>query len=308
MASDNAAAGDRIEIILQDEITNTDDLFAAQIDEINVRVFPGSSVETTLYAAYVCDLPEKNPGIQGWRMVGAVEGDITLIDATARDIVEDLRDGPVARSGNFVRTEIVDPNRIDPRTGEPQGQGFVSSVVLGSPVGLPPTLRPNGTSTVVELTVGAQAADGEGEEVTGRFVWRDGLLISQGDDAPALPVDHVVSIEGKERGLTACQELPIRFTSFSSFSFIRCDSNEDGLVDIADAVTIFDRIFRDGESRACLAASDCDADGGIGIADAIYVIEFNLRGGPPPSDPFPLCGDPVHELDECPGSAAFCQL
>ena len=148
-----------------------------------------------------------------------VEGEVTLLDARSGDIVEDLRLGRTPRSGAFEVTRMADPDRIDPVTGEPQGEGFVSAVVLG----MTPTRLPHGTTSVVELTVGARAADGEGEEVTGRLLWRDGL-VGQGQ-----PVNNRVAIEGENRGLSRCQELPIRFTTVASGPFVRCDA--DGELD-----------------------------------------------------------------------------
>jgi hypothetical protein len=294
-----AAAGDQIEIILQDAVTDTSDLLAAQIDELHVRAVAGSSPVARFYAGYVCELAPGDRGIQGWAIAGALEGDVTLLGASSREIVDALRHGRAPRSASFEVTHLIDSSRIDPRTGDPQGQGFVSAVVLG----MTRTLVPRGTSSVVELTVGAEAADGEGEgeEVTGRLIWRDGLV------GEGLPVENIVTIDGQSRRPSACQELPIRFTSFVPLAFIRCDSNEDGRVDLADAVTILERLFRNGNPRDCRAASDCDADGEIVITDAIRVIEYLFLGGSPPPDPFPLCGDPTSELDDCRGATSFCR-
>jgi len=87
---------------------------------------------------------------------------------------------------------------------------------------------------------------------------------------------------------------------------VRCDANQDGRVDIADAVSTLERLFTQGESDACRAAEDCDADGSVNVTDALYTIEYRFLGGMSPPQPFPDCGGPVFEFDECPGGARAC--
>ncbi len=81
--------------------------------------------------------------------------------------------------------------------------------------------------------------------------------------------------------------------------FIRCDSNRDGLCNIADAVILLAYLFQGGPCT-CFDACDCNDDGLINIADAIFKLAYLFSGGPPPPSPYPLCGpDPTPDPLGC---------
>ena len=72
--------------------------------------------------------------------------------------------------------------------------------------------------------------------------------------------------------------------------FLRGDCNQDGVIDIADAVNVW-RIRFAGAPQPCIAA--CEADGnGIfnGLVDGLYLFFYVIDGGSPPPAPFPDCG------------------
>jgi hypothetical protein len=76
--------------------------------------------------------------------------------------------------------------------------------------------------------------------------------------------------------------------------FVRGNVNQDRRVDISDAATIFRCLFPisvwDPEAcLACMDAADVNDNGGVTIADGIYLLNFLFRGGPaiPPPSPFP---------------------
>lgn len=75
-------------------------------------------------------------------------------------------------------------------------------------------------------------------------------------------------------------------------SFIRGDGNCDGGLDIADAVYLLIFDFKGGPPPCCPEAGDADGDGMTSeIADAVYILTFLfLRTVPPPAPPFPSCG------------------
>jgi hypothetical protein len=87
--------------------------------------------------------------------------------------------------------------------------------------------------------------------------------------------------------------------------FLRGDANEDGAVDVSDAVFILRFLFLGGPGPSCLDAADADDDGRLELTDAIFALNHLFLGGPPPpppgtevkgfdettDDPFP-CGDP----------------
>ncbi|MBN1421243.1 MAG: hypothetical protein JXP34_20890 [Planctomycetes bacterium] len=78
--------------------------------------------------------------------------------------------------------------------------------------------------------------------------------------------------------------------------FRRGDANADGGVDIADAVFILTYIFgEDGEAQVtCEASADVNDDDSIGIADAISALSYLFSSGPIPAPGAVACGtDPT---------------
>ena len=55
-------------------------------------------------------------------------------------------------------------------------------------------------------------------------------------------------------------------------SFVRGESNGDGSLDIADAISILTYLFALGEAPSCLETADANDDGAIDVADAIKVL------------------------------------
>jgi hypothetical protein len=73
--------------------------------------------------------------------------------------------------------------------------------------------------------------------------------------------------------------------------FKRGDSNGDGGINIADAVYILQRLFAGGAPILCLDAADSNDDDGVNIADAVYILQRLFAGGAPIPDPGPdTCG------------------
>lgn len=76
--------------------------------------------------------------------------------------------------------------------------------------------------------------------------------------------------------------------------FVRGDCNGDGEVtgSITDALFGLRFLFIGDVARPpCLAACDANGDGDFSsVTDAIYTLNFNFRGGPPPPEPYPGCG------------------
>jgi len=85
-------------------------------------------------------------------------------------------------------------------------------------------------------------------------------------------------------------------------AFLRGDPNDDGRVDIADAVAILNCLFGgEGECTKCPDAADGNDDGQVNIADAVYLLSFLFANGSQPPRPFDACGiDPTpDELGSC---------
>jgi hypothetical protein len=79
--------------------------------------------------------------------------------------------------------------------------------------------------------------------------------------------------------------------------FIRGDANDDGMVDVSDAVYCINYVFINGDQPSCLAAADADDNGEIDLIDAIVILHYQFLGGAPPAPPFPEAGpDPTPDL------------
>ena len=81
--------------------------------------------------------------------------------------------------------------------------------------------------------------------------------------------------------------------------YIRGDANSDGLVNIADGVTILLAGFGQVGTQ-CQRAHDVNGDGVVtAVADAVWLFSFIFQGGPPPPGPFPGCGTSVGAIVDC---------
>jgi hypothetical protein len=69
--------------------------------------------------------------------------------------------------------------------------------------------------------------------------------------------------------------------------FRRGDCNQSaGVVDITDAIFVFNFLFLGGEAPACPDACDGNDDGGLDITDGVFTLSYLFSGGPPPAPPF----------------------
>jgi hypothetical protein len=69
-------------------------------------------------------------------------------------------------------------------------------------------------------------------------------------------------------------------------SYTRGNCSIDGLVNISDAVFLFNYLFLGGSEPLCHAACDTDGNGALNITDGIYLLDYLFQGGkplPPPT-------------------------
>ncbi|MGQ9590367.1 MAG: lamin tail domain-containing protein [Planctomycetota bacterium] len=106
------------------------------------------------------------------------------------------------------------------------------------------------------------------------------------------PGEASVTVENLDRKTSA----PFAFTVLPPApKFVRGDANLDGLVDVSDPMKILFSLFR-GDVRLCADSQDANDDGDLDITDAVYALGFLFQGGPPPPPPFPQPGaDPTTE-------------
>jgi hypothetical protein len=62
------------------------------------------------------------------------------------------------------------------------------------------------------------------------------------------------------------------------------DANNDGLVNVSDAVWIINYIFLGGSPPDPLEAGEVNCDGDINVSDAIWIINYIFIDGPAPCD------------------------
>lgn len=66
------------------------------------------------------------------------------------------------------------------------------------------------------------------------------------------------------------------------FTGRRGDANRDGVVDLSDAVVIFDYLFSGGRRPLFVEYMDADSSGSVNINDALYILNYLYDGGPAP--------------------------
>ena len=63
------------------------------------------------------------------------------------------------------------------------------------------------------------------------------------------------------------------------------NANGDGIISIGDAVFLINYIFREGPPPLPLSSGDANCDGAVNVGDAVYIISYILRGGSAPCCP-----------------------
>jgi hypothetical protein len=88
--------------------------------------------------------------------------------------------------------------------------------------------------------------------------------------------------------------------------FLRGDANQDGKVDVSDAVTLVRSLFHAGEPLTCEDAADSNDDGKLNVEDAISTLVYLFaEGGIPNPGPLVSGPDPTCDLLDCGSSPAL---
>ncbi len=90
-------------------------------------------------------------------------------------------------------------------------------------------------------------------------------------------------------------------TRVSAAAFVRGDLEADGSLGVSDAIAILGRLFLGGTlPHDCDDAADVNDSGTLDISDPVYLLVFAFVGGREPPAPFPECGDdPTADGLEC---------
>lgn len=90
----------------------------------------------------------------------------------------------------------------------------------------------------------------------------------------------------------------IPFTVPPRTTFLRGDVNDDGTIDLADAIALFDYLYSGG-NLACLSAADANDDGVVNVADPIVILQY-IKGQAALPAPFSEPGpDPTGDALTC---------
>ena len=80
-------------------------------------------------------------------------------------------------------------------------------------------------------------------------------------------------------------------------AFLRGDGNDDGHVNIADAIFLLNFLFQGADPPLCRASGDINGDGELDTSDVIFLLNYRFLAGPNPPLPFPICG--VNSEESC---------
>jgi hypothetical protein len=121
-------------------------------------------------------------------------------------------------------------------------------------------------------------APGSGTIVNLRFVTVDGPGTTALDTA-------IVSTESTMLHAEYISYQPFVIAGSVSIGFLCGDCDGSGAVNVADAVYIVNYVFKGGPPPDPLDSGDVNIDGSVNIADAVYIISYVFGGGPEPCNP-----------------------
>ena len=127
----------------------------------------------------------------------------------------------------------------------------------------------------------------------------------------SIPIQNIVVVNNESIGDFETQDCNICVVGVPEF--IRGDCNGDVQVDIGDPATVLAQQFQ-GFPVPCLDACDANDDGKINLADAVYLLNYLFDSGlvPPPPSPSPMPSaadqgpDPTDDDLDCASGASSC--
>ena len=281
-------ASDEIEPVQENLSIEVADMnrFTYVVDDVTVNYAPADGVATAVNTMSLFEL-EESPTFpsetQGFQ-IGLAYDDavVEVIDAAPAGALADLQDGdgPDFFGSNFT-----------PANGPGITVGIVYSLMGGLFIEFDTELD------VIEFTFGAVEGVLVGDEVglTTDLTWVNDL------GSPVLPNSVVVAGQSFDADL---DDGSITFNPVMFTAFIRGDANDDGRVNIADAVTLVSAKLIGGAVLNCEAAGDANGDLSANLADAVYILNYRFLSGPPPPAPFPGCDisedEDCESFDSCP--------
>ncbi|MFN0059744.1 MAG: dockerin type I repeat-containing protein [Planctomycetota bacterium] len=124
------------------------------------------------------------------------------------------------------------------------------------------------------------------------------------DFASEVVITGANALRATTRGVIAIDTGAFNAT-FTAGAFIRGDCNGDGALNIADAIYLLTALFAGGAAPGCDDACDANDTGLVDIADVIYTLSTLFSSGPPPPPPGMGCGgDVTSDALACAGFSA----
>ena len=81
-------------------------------------------------------------------------------------------------------------------------------------------------------------------------------------------------------------------------TFVRGDSDDNGILNLTDAIFNLNYLFVGGSQPGCFDASDADNNGSLQLTDGIFILNYLFLGGRAPPEPNGACGpDPAEPAD-----------
>jgi parallel beta-helix repeat protein len=129
------------------------------------------------------------------------------------------------------------------------------------------------------------------------------------EDAPDTDIEGTPRWDNPEIANTGGGDLPYYDIGAYEYDqppfFQRGDTNADGALGVADAIYLLNWRYLGGPPPPCMDAADVNDDSGEGsnaapnIADAIYFLSWRYLGGPPPPPPSECGPDPTGDALDC---------
>ncbi|NMC44346.1 MAG: PKD domain-containing protein [candidate division Zixibacteria bacterium] len=135
----------------------------------------------------------------------------------------------------------------------------------------------------------AAATDPDNDPLYYQFDWGDGTesdWVGPYPSGSAGSADHAWTTGGSFVIRTKAKDPYGAETDWSASAAIDLkpagDANDDGIVNIGDAVYIITYVFRGGPAPAVLDSADGNCDGKVNVGDAVFLVTYIFRSGPPP--------------------------
>lgn len=117
-------------------------------------------------------------------------------------------------------------------------------------------------------------------------------FVAEDDAPPGATFSAIIRVDGTAQlVLAAEQQVPqpgvtatYPYDVEEGYHYPNGDGNDDGNVNVADAVFIINYVFKFGPAPNPVLAGDANCDHGVNVADAVYLINRVFKNGPPPCE------------------------